>query len=84
MRIFQFDPFTYRPREQSTVGALRAEAADWTCPSGGSHAAVQRQGRRRHRAAISTLMSNILMRIVEVEVDVGATTGAVWPTGART
>jgi hypothetical protein len=28
MRIFQYDPFSVRPREQCTVGALRAEAAD--------------------------------------------------------
>jgi predicted TIM-barrel fold metal-dependent hydrolase len=28
MRIFQFDPFSVRPREQCTVGALRAEAVD--------------------------------------------------------
>jgi hypothetical protein len=27
MRIFQFDPYAHRPKEQSTVGALRAEAA---------------------------------------------------------
>jgi len=27
MRFFQFDPFGHRPREQATVGALRAEAA---------------------------------------------------------
>jgi predicted TIM-barrel fold metal-dependent hydrolase len=27
MRIFQFDPFAHRAREQCTVGALRAEAA---------------------------------------------------------
>jgi predicted TIM-barrel fold metal-dependent hydrolase len=27
MRFFQFDPFAHRPREQATVGALRAEAA---------------------------------------------------------
>ena len=26
LRIFQFDPFGHRPKEQSTVGALRAEA----------------------------------------------------------
>ncbi len=26
MRLFQFDPFSVRPREQCTVGALRAEA----------------------------------------------------------
>ena len=26
-RLFQFDPFTHRSRETSTVGALRAEAA---------------------------------------------------------
>jgi hypothetical protein len=28
MRIFQYDPFSVRPREQCTVGALRAEATD--------------------------------------------------------
>ncbi len=28
MRVFQFDPFAVRPREQCRVGALRAEAAD--------------------------------------------------------
>jgi predicted TIM-barrel fold metal-dependent hydrolase len=28
MRHFRFDPFATRPRERSTVGALRAEAAD--------------------------------------------------------
>jgi hypothetical protein len=28
MRHFRFDPFPHRPKEQCTVGALRAEAAD--------------------------------------------------------
>jgi predicted TIM-barrel fold metal-dependent hydrolase len=28
MRIFRFDPFAHRAKEQSTVGALRAEAGD--------------------------------------------------------
>jgi hypothetical protein len=28
MRVFQYDPFAVRPREQCTVGALRASAAD--------------------------------------------------------
>jgi predicted TIM-barrel fold metal-dependent hydrolase len=28
-RFFQFDPFSRRSREQCTVGALRAEVADW-------------------------------------------------------
>ena len=28
MRLFQYDPFAARPKEQCTVGALRAEAAD--------------------------------------------------------
>jgi hypothetical protein len=28
MRHFRFDPFAVRPREQCTVGALRAEAKD--------------------------------------------------------
>jgi len=29
MRWYSFDPFAHRPREQSTVAALRAEAGDW-------------------------------------------------------
>jgi predicted TIM-barrel fold metal-dependent hydrolase len=29
MRWFRFDPFRGRPREQCTVGALRARSADW-------------------------------------------------------
>jgi predicted TIM-barrel fold metal-dependent hydrolase len=28
MRIFRYDPFSHRPKAQSTVGALRAEVAD--------------------------------------------------------
>jgi hypothetical protein len=28
IRDFHFDPFAHRPREQCTVGALRAEATD--------------------------------------------------------
>ena len=28
MRDFHFDPFAHRPKEQCTVGALRAEATD--------------------------------------------------------
>lgn len=28
MRFFQYDPFAHRPREEATVGALRARAAD--------------------------------------------------------
>jgi hypothetical protein len=29
MRLFSFEPFSRRPREQCTVGALRAEADGW-------------------------------------------------------
>lgn len=29
IRLFNFDPFSVRPRENCTVGALRAEAAGW-------------------------------------------------------
>jgi hypothetical protein len=29
MRIFRYDPFSVIPREECTVGALRAEAGDW-------------------------------------------------------
>ncbi len=28
MRIYRFDPFRHRTKEQSTVGALRAETPD--------------------------------------------------------
>jgi hypothetical protein len=28
MRLFRYDPFAHRPRERSTVGALRAEVQD--------------------------------------------------------
>ena len=29
MRFFKYDPFAFRPRERSTVGALRSEAIGW-------------------------------------------------------
>jgi predicted TIM-barrel fold metal-dependent hydrolase len=29
MRLFQYDPFSVIPREEATVGALRAQASDW-------------------------------------------------------
>jgi hypothetical protein len=28
MRIFRYDPFAHRPKERSTVAALRSEARD--------------------------------------------------------
>jgi uncharacterized protein with FMN-binding domain len=28
MRVFQFDPFAHRPKEQCTVAALRAQSPD--------------------------------------------------------
>jgi hypothetical protein len=28
MRIFRFDPFAHRPKDQCTVGALRAQSPD--------------------------------------------------------
>jgi len=28
MRLFRYDPFSMRPKEKCTVGALRADAAD--------------------------------------------------------
>ena len=28
MRAFRYDPFSHRPRERCTVGALRAEAGE--------------------------------------------------------
>jgi predicted TIM-barrel fold metal-dependent hydrolase len=39
MRFFRFDPFSIRPREQCTVGALRAEAV-------GHDVSIQSKGRR--------------------------------------
>jgi hypothetical protein len=29
MRIFKYDPLSHLPREECTVGALRAKAGDW-------------------------------------------------------
>ncbi|HEX5614311.1 MAG TPA: amidohydrolase family protein [Acidimicrobiia bacterium] len=43
MRFFRFDPFTTRPRERCTVGALRAEAE-------GHDVSVVSKGRRREHA----------------------------------
>jgi predicted TIM-barrel fold metal-dependent hydrolase len=42
MRLFQFDPFAVRPREQCTVGALRAEASDVDVSVKSSGARVER------------------------------------------
>jgi predicted TIM-barrel fold metal-dependent hydrolase len=48
MRFFQYDPFSIRPREQCTVGALRAEAA-------GHDVSIVSKGRRSERNEPTTL-----------------------------
>jgi predicted TIM-barrel fold metal-dependent hydrolase len=48
MKFFQYDPFSKRPREQCTVGALRAEAA-------GHDVSIQSKGRRSERTGPMTL-----------------------------
>jgi len=50
MRCFNFDPFAHRPREQCTVGALRAEAAD-------IDVSIKSMGRRK---ADATAMAKLL------------------------
>jgi predicted TIM-barrel fold metal-dependent hydrolase len=48
MRFFRYDPFSIRPREQCTVGALRAEAS-------GYDVSIQSKGRRSEREGPMTL-----------------------------
>jgi predicted TIM-barrel fold metal-dependent hydrolase len=48
MKFFQYDPFSKRPREQCTVGALRAEAA-------GHDVSIQSKGRRSENEGPMTL-----------------------------
>ena len=51
MRHFQYDPFSVRPREKCTVGALRAEATDvdTSLVSRARATRHQRGGHRQHR-----------------------------------
>jgi predicted TIM-barrel fold metal-dependent hydrolase len=48
MKFFRYDPFSKRPREQCTVGALRAEAA-------GHDVSIQSKGKRSRRDGPMTL-----------------------------
>jgi len=48
MRFFRFDPYSIRPRERCTVGALRAEAA-------GHDVSVQSKGHRREHHGIVSI-----------------------------
>jgi hypothetical protein len=48
MKFFRFDPFSIRPREKCTVGALRAEAA-------GHDVSIVAKGRRSERDEPMTL-----------------------------
>jgi predicted TIM-barrel fold metal-dependent hydrolase len=41
-RAFQFDPFSVRPREQCTVGALRARAAGRDLTEAGTHTGMSK------------------------------------------
>jgi predicted TIM-barrel fold metal-dependent hydrolase len=49
MRVYHFDPFSIRPREQCTVGALRREAADVYT---GYHQATKRHAQPATAAAL--------------------------------
>ena len=44
MRFFRYDPFATRPREQCTVGALRAEVAGWDVSPQSRGPAAERSG----------------------------------------
>jgi hypothetical protein len=58
MKHFQFDPFSVRPREKCTVGALRAEAADVdTALVSRGHVAE----RHRQRRSFTTLLDERLI-----------------------
>ena len=60
MRHFRFDPFAHRPKEQCTVGVLRAGARDVdTTPRPAAH---QRAERQRHTRASDLLQPGIAGR----------------------
>jgi predicted TIM-barrel fold metal-dependent hydrolase len=44
MRFFRYDPFSVRPREQCTVGALRGEAVGWDVAPRSTKKAKEREG----------------------------------------
>jgi predicted TIM-barrel fold metal-dependent hydrolase len=44
MRFFQYDPFSIRPRERCTVGALRGEALGWDVEPRSTKPAKEREG----------------------------------------
>ncbi|HXX90811.1 MAG TPA: amidohydrolase family protein [Acidimicrobiales bacterium] len=51
MRHFRFDPFAHRPREQCTVGALRAQASDVDVIATSYSTLAARAGKRGTRVA---------------------------------
>jgi predicted TIM-barrel fold metal-dependent hydrolase len=59
MRLFQFDPFSVIPRDQCTVGALRAQAVDWDVSTQSKRDVSAHAGRKASRAtALDDLRSN--------------------------
>jgi hypothetical protein len=63
-RLFQFDPFSVRPREQCTVGALRAEAGDWDV-SMKATATRERSGHSRSSSEFATNAGRALREAAE-------------------
>jgi predicted TIM-barrel fold metal-dependent hydrolase len=59
MRIWQYDPFAYSPREQATVGALRAQAGDWDV-SIRSSAVLQRDRKDTSSASFASRSEKIV------------------------
>jgi predicted TIM-barrel fold metal-dependent hydrolase len=59
MRLFRYDPFAVIPREQATVGALRARAADWDVSIQSKRDVSVHAGRKANRAtALDDLRSD--------------------------
>ena len=67
-RFYGWDPFKHTPKEQATVGALRADRAgrrrDPDVPRGVAQAQRSRRDRRRERGLVRTLAHNPCTRLV--------------------
>jgi hypothetical protein len=53
LRLYHFDPFSIRPKAQSTVGALRAEVAD-------HNIATRSYDKGRHHAKSGTTVDQLM------------------------
>jgi hypothetical protein len=69
MRVYQFDPFAVRTRQQCTVAALRAEAAD-------VDVSIQSLGRRASSGPTDASSLAAIGHLPDAEATEGSTPGA--------